>query len=69
MIQLSAETRIRYVSIADGAAAEHQYRQLENKQCDIASGEILKIVDFYWGRDQHLFVIGYLRYWLPSSRR
>lgn len=61
VIQQTAATRIRYVSVADRAAAEKSYNELENEQYDLASGEILKIVDLYWGRDQHLFVIGYHR--------
>lgn len=61
VIQPIAATRIRYVSVADRAAAEEAYNQLEKEPYDLASGEILKIIDLYWGRDQHLFVIGYHR--------
>lgn len=60
-IQPTAATRIRYVSVADRAAAEESYNQLEKEPYDLASGEILKIIDLYWGRDQHLFIIGYHR--------
>lgn len=61
VIQKTHATRIRYIPVADRAAAEDMYRQLENEPYDIASGEVLKIVDLYWGRDQHLFIIGYHR--------
>ncbi|KXH44578.1 beta-ketoacyl synthase domain-containing protein [Colletotrichum nymphaeae SA-01] len=54
-------TRVRYVEVSDRAAAEEAYKQLENEEYDLAAGEGLKIVDFYWGQDEHLFVIGYHR--------
>ncbi|KAK7704174.1 hypothetical protein SLS64_008732 [Diaporthe eres] len=61
VVQPTAKTNIRYVSVADRTAAEEAYNQLEKETYDLDSGEILKIIDLYWGRDQHLFVIGYHR--------
>lgn len=39
VIQPTAATRIRYVSVADRAAAEESYNQLEKEPYDLASGE------------------------------
>ncbi|KXH63779.1 beta-ketoacyl synthase domain-containing protein [Colletotrichum salicis] len=54
-------TRVRYVEVSDRAAAEEAYKQLENEEYDLAAGEGLKIVNFHWAQDEHLFVIGYHR--------
>ncbi|KAK1488186.1 beta-ketoacyl synthase domain-containing protein [Colletotrichum cuscutae] len=54
-------TRVRYVEVNDRAAAEEAYKQLEIEEYDLAAGEGLKIVDFHWAQDEHLFVIGYHR--------
>ncbi|KAF1922660.1 uncharacterized protein M421DRAFT_10366 [Didymella exigua CBS 183.55] len=53
--------RVRFVSVSDRTAAEDAYRELENEEYNLAAGEGLKIADFYWGKDEHLFVIGYHR--------
>lgn len=53
--------RVRYVEVSDRAAAEEAYKQLENEEYNLAAGEGLKIVDFHWAQDEHLFVIGYHR--------
>lgn len=55
-------TRVRCVEVADRAAAERAYRQLESETYDLAAGEGLKIVDYRWGHDdEHLLVVGYHR--------
>lgn len=60
-ILAAPSSRVRYVEVTDRAAAEEAYRQLEKETYDLAAGEGLKIADYYWGHDEHLFVIGYHR--------
>lgn len=60
-ILAASSSRVRYVEVADRAAAEEAYKQLEKETYDLAAGEGLKIVDYHWGQEEHLFVIGYHR--------
>ncbi|KAI9163194.1 Lovastatin nonaketide synthase mokA [Paramyrothecium foliicola] len=53
--------RVRFIPVDNREMAEVAYKELENETYDLAAGEGLKIVDFYWGQDEHLFVIGYHR--------
>ncbi|KAK9774856.1 putative Beta-ketoacyl synthase domain-containing protein [Seiridium cardinale] len=60
-IMEKSAVRIRFVAVADRAAAEEAYRELLNQEYNLRTGETLKIVDYYWGQDEHLFVFGYHR--------
>ncbi|GAB1197712.1 hypothetical protein APSETT444_007015 [Aspergillus pseudonomiae] len=56
------KNNIQVIAVADRAGAEEGYRQLAQTQYDIAAGDTLRLVDFYWGKDEHLFVVGYHRF-------
>jgi hypothetical protein len=52
---------INFIPVDNRAAAEEAYRKLETEEYDLAAGKTLKLVDWYWDQDEHLFVIGYHR--------
>ncbi|KAJ4181992.1 hypothetical protein NW755_010680 [Fusarium falciforme] len=49
------------VKVADKAAADQGFKDLERYEYDIATGDTLKIVDFYWSPNDHLLIIAYHR--------
>ncbi|POS76977.1 polyketide synthase [Diaporthe helianthi] len=49
------------VRVADKAAAEQGFKDLEGYQYDLAKGDTLKLVDFHWSPTDHLLVIAYHR--------
>ena len=57
----SPTTSLRCVEVPDQETAESALRQLEKETYDLSAGEALKVVDFYWAADRHLFIIGYHR--------
>nr|XP_036581666.1 beta-ketoacyl synthase domain-containing protein [Colletotrichum truncatum]KAF6790109.1 beta-ketoacyl synthase domain-containing protein [Colletotrichum truncatum] len=60
-ILATASSNVKFFQVADRTAAEEAYKKLEKEEYDLAAGETLKLVDFYWGQDEHLFVVGYHR--------
>jgi len=57
----SPTTSLRCVEVPDQEAAESALRQLQAEEYDLSSGEAMKVVDFHWAEDRHLFVIAYHR--------
>ncbi|KAF4766473.1 hypothetical protein HAV15_010469 [Penicillium sp. str.  len=55
------ENRVHFVQVNNAAEAEEEYRKLEKTNYSISTGDTLRLVDFYWGTDDHLLVIGYHR--------
>lgn len=53
--------KVQMLQVADRAAAEETYRQLEKTRYDIKAGDTLRLVDLYWGDNEHLLVIAYHR--------
>lgn len=53
--------KVQILQVADRAAAEEGYRKLHETKYDIAVGDTLRLVDFYWGKDEHLLVVAYHR--------
>ncbi|PMD41855.1 beta-ketoacyl synthase domain-containing protein [Hyaloscypha variabilis F] len=49
------------VTVVDRAAAEQSFRDLDNQSHDLAIGDTMKIVDFYWSPKNHLLIIAYNR--------
>jgi len=49
------------VTVVDRAAAEQSFRDLDNQSYDLAIGDTMKIVDFYWSPKNHLLIIAYNR--------
>lgn len=64
LVQILLETagcRVECHEVADRCAAEQELKALHKQRYDLAAGETFKIVDYYWGRDQHLLIIAYHR--------
>ncbi|KAE8824524.1 hypothetical protein PTNB85_09288 [Pyrenophora teres f. teres] len=57
----SPTTSFRSVEVVDQNAAESALAQLRAEKYDLDAGEALKVVDFHWAADRHLFVIAYHR--------
>lgn len=53
--------KVQILQVADRAAAEERYRKLHETKYDITAGDTLRLVDFYWGKDEHLLVVAYHR--------
>ncbi|KAF6813194.1 beta-ketoacyl synthase domain-containing protein [Colletotrichum sojae] len=47
------------VPVADRAAAERAFDDLDRQTYDLVAGETLKLADFYWAPDEHIVVIAY----------
>lgn len=63
-IQLIMETpyaKFEAIQVADKAAADQGFKDLESYQYDLAKGDTLKIVDFHWTQTDHLLILGYHR--------
>ena len=60
-VMKAPSVRFQAVPVADRAAAEEGFRQLERHRYNIAAGDTLKLVDFYWSPDDHILVIAYNR--------
>lgn len=52
---------LRSARVSSRAEAEVEFAKVVADKYCLAEGETLKLADFYWGRDQHLFVFGYHR--------
>ncbi|EDU46180.1 lovastatin nonaketide synthase [Pyrenophora tritici-repentis Pt-1C-BFP] len=61
MVLKSPTTSFRSVEVVDQNAAESALTQLRAEKYDLDAGEALKVVDFHWATDRHLFVIAYHR--------
>ncbi|WDK20925.1 beta-ketoacyl synthase domain-containing protein [Colletotrichum graminicola] len=51
--------RFRAVPVADRAAAEQGFKDVDGQSYDLAAGDTLKLVDFYWAPDEHIVIIAY----------
>lgn len=47
------------LSVADRAAAEQGFADVDRQSYNLAAGDTVKIVDFYWAPDEHILVIAY----------
>lgn len=47
------------VEVEDRAAAEKAFKELTGQKYDLAKGDTLRIVDFYWAADEHIVTIAY----------
>nr|6AD3_A Chain A, Lovastatin nonaketide synthase mokA [Monascus pilosus] len=56
------KNKVQVIQVADRAGAEEGYWQLVQTQYDITAGDTLRLVDFFWGKDEHLFVVAYHRF-------
>jgi hypothetical protein len=56
-----SNNKVQILQVADRAAAEEGYQKLHETKYDIAVGDTLRLVDFYWGKDEHLLVVAYHR--------
>lgn len=45
--------------VNDRAAAEKSFKELTSQKYDLAKGDTLRIVDFYWAVDEHIVIIAY----------
>ncbi len=52
-------TRFDAVPVADRAAAEQGFRDLDCQSYNLAIGDTMKIVDFYWSPNDHILIIAY----------
>lgn len=51
--------RFEAVRVADRAAAEQGFRDLDSQSYNLAIGDTMKIVDFYWSPSDHILIIAY----------
>lgn len=51
--------KLEAFKVEDRAAAEQGFNELTGQKYDLAKGDTLRIVDFYWGADEHLVIIAY----------
>ena len=53
--------RIRFeaIAVADRAAAEQGFTDVDRQKYDLAGGDTLKVVDYYWAPDEHILIIAY----------
>ncbi|OHW99116.1 beta-ketoacyl synthase domain-containing protein [Colletotrichum incanum] len=61
MVLTAPTSSLRCIEVPDQEAAESALKQLETEKYDLFSGEAVKVVDFHWAADRHLFVIAYHR--------
>ncbi|KAF6803240.1 beta-ketoacyl synthase domain-containing protein, partial [Colletotrichum musicola] len=59
IITSTPNMRFQAVPVADRAAAERAFDDLDRQTYDLAAGETLKLADFYWAPDEHIVVIAY----------
>lgn len=57
----SAGCRVEFHELADRSAAEQQLKDFHKQPYHLSAGETFKIVDYHWGRHQHLLIIAYHR--------
>lgn len=60
-IMKSPKASFESIQVADKAAAEQRFKELESYQYDLTTGNTLKVVDFYWSPTDHLLIIAYHR--------
>ena len=51
--------RFDAVRVADRAAAEQGFRDLDRQSYNLAIGDTMKMVDFYWSPNDHVLIIAY----------
>lgn len=56
-----SKNKVQVIQVADRAGAEEGCRQLERLKYNVAAGDTLSLVDFHWGKDEHLLVVAYHR--------
>ncbi|KAK2008309.1 beta-ketoacyl synthase domain-containing protein [Colletotrichum eremochloae] len=47
------------IPVADRASAEQGFKDVDGQSYDLAAGDTLKLVDFYWASDEHILIIAY----------
>ncbi|XP_044718107.1 polyketide synthase dehydratase domain-containing protein [Hirsutella rhossiliensis] len=60
-VMKTPHAKFEAVHVADKAAADQGFKDLEGYQYDLAKGDTLKIVNFHWSPTDHLLVIAYHR--------
>lgn len=55
----SPSIRFKAIAVADRAAAEQGFKEVDRQAYDLAAGDTLKLVDFYWAPDEHILIIAY----------
>ncbi|GAB1210906.1 hypothetical protein ATERTT37_000016 [Aspergillus terreus] len=55
------KNKVQTIQVSDRASAEEGYRQLVQTRYNTAAGDTLRLVDFFWGQDDHLLVVAYHR--------
>lgn len=58
----AAGCRVECHEVAGRCAADQELKAFHKQRYDLAAGETFKIVDYYWGCDQHLLIIAYHRF-------
>lgn len=53
------KVRFEAVPVADRAAAERGFADVNNSEYGVWSGDTLKLVDFYWAADEHILIVAY----------
>ncbi|RYP45940.1 hypothetical protein DL768_007780 [Monosporascus sp. mg162] len=58
----SPSNQFQAVPVANRAAAEYGFSQLEHHKYDPPAGDTIKLVDYYWSPTEHLLALGYNRF-------
>lgn len=60
-VMKTPRVRFENIRVADKAAAEQGFKDLEGYKYDLTTGDTLKIVAFHWSPTDHLLIIAYHR--------
>lgn len=61
LVMKTPHAKFEAIQVPDKATADQGFKDLEGYKYDLAKGDTLKVVDFYWSHTDHLLVIAYHR--------
>lgn len=59
IIMEAPRIKFQAIPVADKASAEQGFKDVDGQSYNLAAGETLKLIDFYWASDEHMLIIAY----------